>query len=84
MILILGLRFLRSPGLVVFPVFPLLVFGLVKPIFLIIWVLMSLSRVRRERIFLGYYSGVSYEAQGFSRFWGVVDFGLPQCLVFSF
>ena len=84
MILIPGLRFLHSLGLVVFPVFPLLVSDLVTPIFLIIWVLMSLSRVGHERIFLGYYSGVSYEAQGFSRFWGVVNLGLPQCLISSF
>ena len=84
MILTPGLRFPRSLGLVVFPVFPLLVFGLVRPIFLIIWVLMNLSQVRREQIFLGCYSGVSYEAQIFSRFWGVVSFGLPQCLIFSF
>ena len=84
MILIPGLRFLRSLGLVVFPVSPLLVFGLVRPIFSIIWVLMNLSLVRRERIFLDYYSGVSYEAQVFSRFWGVVGFGLPQCLTSSF
>ena len=84
MILIPGLRFPRSLGLVVFLVFPLLVFGLVAPIFPIVWVLMNLSQVRREQIFLGYYSVVSYEAQGFSRFWGVVSFGLPQYLVFSF
>ena len=82
MILILGLRFLRSLGLVVFLVFPLLVFGLVRPIFPIIWVLMIPSRVRRERIFLDCYSEVSCGAQGFSRLCGVVGFGLPQCLIF--
>ena len=77
MILILGLRFLHSLGLVVFLLFLLPVFGLVMPIFLIVWVLMSLSQVRRERIFLDCYNGVSYEAQEFSRFWGVVSSGLP-------
>ena len=84
MILIRGLRFLRNLGLVVFLVFPLLVFGLVEPIFLIIWVLMILSQVGRELIFLDCYSGVSYVAQGFSRFWEVVNLVLPQCLVSSF
>ena len=84
MILIPELRFLRSLGLVVFPVSPLLVFGSIGPIFLIVWVLMNLSRVRRKRIFPDCYSGVSYVAQGFSRFWGVVSFGLPQYLVSSF
>ena len=84
MILIPGLRFLRSLGLVVFHLFLLSVFGLVEPTFLIIWVLMSLSRVRRERSFLYCYSGVSYEAQGFSQFWGVVSFDLPRYLIFSF
>ena len=84
MILIRVLRFLRSLELVVFLPFLLPVFDLVVPIFLIVWVLMSLSRVRRERFFLGCYSGVSYVAQEFSQFWEMVNLDLPQCLVSSF
>ena len=59
MILIWVLRFLRSLGLVVCLLVPLLVFGLVGHIFVIGLELMILSLIGLVRFILGYCNGVS-------------------------